>query len=81
MKERGVDLGVCLAVASSTLDKVILKDTIAVGEVGLLGEIRSTPFEEKRLQEAKRLGFKNFITNKKVRTLREAVNLALNLKS
>jgi DNA repair protein RadA/Sms len=81
VKERGVDLGVCLAIASSALDKVISKDTIAIGEVGLLGEIRAPSYLEKRLQEARRLGFKNFITGKKVRTLREAVKLALSLKS
>ncbi len=80
VKERGVDLGVCLAVASSAYDKVISKDTVAVGEVGLLGEVRVTPNEEKRLREARKLGFKKFITSKKVRTLREAVRLALNLK-
>jgi len=81
LKERGADLGVCLAVASSAADKVISKSTVAVGEVGLLGEIRQPPALEKRLQEAKRLGFKNFITSQKVKTLREAVKLALDFKS
>lgn len=81
VKERGIDLGVCLAIASSAYDKVISKDTVAIGEVGLLGEIRQTPYEEKRLQEARRLGFKNFITGKNVKNIREAVKLALNLKS
>jgi len=80
VRERGVDLGVCLAVASSATDRVISKDTVAVGEVGLLGEIRQPPYLEKRLQEAKRLGFKNFITGRKVKTLREAVKAALSLK-
>jgi DNA repair protein RadA/Sms len=78
-RERGSDLGVCLAIASSASDKVISKDAIAVGEVGLLGEIRSAPYLDKRVSEARRLGFKNFITDKKVRTLREAINLALSL--
>ncbi|MCH7541338.1 DNA repair protein RadA [Patescibacteria group bacterium] len=81
IKERGVDLGVCLAVASSAYDKVISKGTVAIGEVGLLGEIRSVTAEEKRLQEARRLGFTNFITNKKFKTLREAVRSALELKN
>ena len=81
IKERGVDLGVCLAVASSAYDRVISKDTVAIGEVGLLGEVRSVMAEEKRLQEAKRLGFKNFITGTRVKTLREAVNIALKLKN
>jgi DNA repair protein RadA/Sms len=81
VRERGTDLGVCLAIASSASDKVISKDAIAVGEVGLLGEVRSAPYLDKRISEAQRLGFKNFITDKKVRTLREAINLALSLKN
>ena len=81
IRERSVDLGVCLAIASSAHDEVISKDSVAIGEVGLLGEVRSAPFLEKRIEEAKRLGFKNFITNKQVKTLREAVRLALNLKN
>ncbi|HEX7455917.1 MAG TPA: DNA repair protein RadA [Candidatus Nanoarchaeia archaeon] len=81
VKERGIDLGVCLAIASSAQDALISKDTAAVGEVGLLGEVRATPNEEKRLQEARKLGFKKFMTSKQVRTLREAIKLALNLKS
>jgi len=81
VRERGIDLGVCLAIASSLYDKVISKDTIAVGEVGLLGEIRSTPYLDKRITEAKKLGAKNFLTSKQVRTLSEAVKKALQLKS
>lgn len=81
VKERGIDLGVCLAIASSAVDTLISKDTIALGEVGLLGEIRMTPSEEKRLVEARRLGFKNFITAREVKTLREAIKLALSNKN
>ena len=81
VRERGIDLGVCLAIASSLYDKVISKDTIAIGEVGLLGEIRSTPYLDKRITEARKLGAKNFLTSKQVRTLSEAVKKALSLKS
>ncbi len=71
--EPAADLAICLAIASSAYDKVIPRDTLAVGEVGLLGEIREVPYINKRLQEAKRLGFKKYITPQNVRTLREAV--------
>ncbi|MCH7541966.1 DNA repair protein RadA, partial [Patescibacteria group bacterium] len=81
VRERGVDLGVCLAIASSTYDKVISKDTVAIGEVGLLGEIRATPFLEKRSAEAKKLGFKKFITNNQVKSLKEAIKKALETKN
>ncbi len=71
--EPAVDLAVCLAIASSVYDAVISEDSIACGEVGLLGELREVPFLEKRLEEAKRLGFKNFITPKNCKTLKQAI--------
>jgi DNA repair protein RadA/Sms len=71
--EPAADLAICLAIASSAYDKVIPRDTLAVGEVGLLGEIREVPYINKRLAEARRLGFKKYITPQNVRTLREAV--------
>ena len=49
--------------------------------MGLLGEIREVPYISKRLEEAKRLGFKKFITPKDVRTLREAILKSVNTKS
>ena len=81
VRERGIDLGICLAIASSLYDKVISKDTVAIGEVGLLGEIRATPFLDKRTAESKKLGAKIFYTSKQVKTVREAVKKALQLKS
>lgn len=75
LAEPAVDLAVCLAIASSLTNQVISKGTIAVGEVGLLGEIRDVPFLEKRLEEAKRLGFTKFITPKTTKNIREAVSL------
>ncbi len=74
IKEPAVDLAVCLAIASSVLDRVISKDTIAAGEVGLLGELRDVSFLDKRLDEAKRLGFTKFYTPKSVKTLKSAVD-------
>ncbi|MCX6703915.1 MAG: DNA repair protein RadA [Candidatus Woesebacteria bacterium] len=55
--EPASDLAICLAVASSYFDKSISAKTIAIGEVGLLGEIREVVAEEKRIKEAKRMGF------------------------
>ncbi len=71
--EPAADLAICLAIASSAYDKLVPKNTVAVGEVGLLGEIREIPYINKRLEEAKRLGFKKFITPGNVKTLREAI--------
>lgn len=55
--EPASDLAICLAITSSYYDKPISGKVIAVGEVGLLGEIREVVAQEKRLREAKRMGF------------------------
>lgn len=55
--EPAVDLGLALAVTSSFEDKPIEPDLIAIGEVGLAGEIRSVYGIEARLREAQRMGF------------------------
>ncbi|PIS21962.1 DNA repair protein RadA [candidate division WWE3 bacterium CG08_land_8_20_14_0_20_41_10] len=52
------DLAVCLAVASSILEKPLKQGTAVFGEVGLMGEVRAVPHAQKRTQEAKRLGYK-----------------------
>ncbi len=57
--EPAVDLAVCLAVASAALGKRVDPGLVAIGEVGLGGEIRSVPRLELRLSEASKLGFKN----------------------
>lgn len=65
--EPASDLAIVLAVASSYFDKAISAKTIAVGEVGLLGEVREVVAQEKRIKEAKRMGFTIPITSKEVK--------------
>ena len=55
--EPGLDLPVALALASSLRDGPIAPGTVAIGEVGLLGELRGVVGLERRLREAARLGF------------------------
>lgn len=55
--EPAADLAVALAVASSTTDVPLRSNVIAVGEVGLAGEIRRVNGVGRRLAEAARLGF------------------------
>ena len=55
--EPGLDLPVALALSSSLRDRPIALGTVAVGEVGLLGELRGVVGLERRLREAARLGF------------------------
>ena len=71
--EPASDLAICLAVASSYFDKPISGKVIAVGEVGLLGEIREVVAQDKRLKEAKRLGFLTGISSKEVKYLNQAI--------
>ena len=60
LSDPAADLGICLAIFSS-LKNIPLKKTVAVGEVGLLGELRTISFLEKRVKEAKKLGFTKVI--------------------
>ncbi len=60
--EPGIDLGICVAIASSLKNKPLPGKTVFLGEVGLLGEIRSVNFEEQRSREAKRLGYTQVIS-------------------
>jgi DNA repair protein RadA/Sms len=56
--EPAADLGVALAVASAAFDAPIAADLVAIGEVGLTGEIRRVGAVNRRLAEAARLGFR-----------------------
>jgi DNA repair protein RadA/Sms len=55
--EPAADLATALAIASSNNERVIDSRTVAIGEIGLSGEIRSVTHLERRLAEASRLGF------------------------
>ena len=92
LDEPGADLPVVLAVASSYRDQVIPDDLVAIGEVGLTGEIRAVSHMNQRLGEVARLGFKRCIiprggaekleipeglTVYRVRNLREAIETAM----
>jgi DNA repair protein RadA/Sms len=55
----GADLAVCLAVASSRLERPLKKNTALSGEVGLGGEIRPVAGMDRRLAESGNLGFSN----------------------
>ena len=56
--EPAADLGIALAVASSQRDARVAQGLVALGEIGLSGELRAVPQLERRLSEAARLGFK-----------------------
>lgn len=62
--EPAADLGICLAIISSFKNKPLPSKTVAIGEVGLLGEIRNVVGLERRMKEAKKLGFTHIISPK-----------------
>lgn len=62
--EPAVDLGVLLSIASSYRNRIFDPETIAIGEVGLGGEIRSVARIESRLKEAINMGFKRCLLPK-----------------
>ncbi len=92
LDEPGADLPVVLAVASSYRDQAIADDLVAIGEVGLTGELRSVSHMNQRLGEVARLGFKRCIiprnssekleipeglTVYRAKNLREAIEIAM----
>lgn len=61
LTEPATDLAVATAVASSLVDRAVDRHTVVFGEVGLSGEVRSTPQMAARLKEAHRHGFRRVI--------------------
>ncbi len=59
--EPALDLPLAIALASSLRDRPVIPHTVAVGEVGLLGELRSVPGLDRRLREAARLGYRRAV--------------------
>ncbi len=57
IQEPAIDLGIAIAIISSFKNKVIDSHTIAIGELGLSGEIRGVSMIQARVQEAHKLGF------------------------
>lgn len=64
VKEPALDLGLAVAMAGSLKNKNLPKKTVFIGEVGLLGEIRNVSYLERRIKEAKRLGYPHIISRK-----------------
>jgi DNA repair protein RadA/Sms len=91
VKEPAADLAAALAIVSSMRDSPLDAETVAIGEVGLSGELRSVPYLDRRVNEAARIGFKraiiprsgiknliapNGLELRHASTLREAIRLA-----
>ena len=92
LDEPAADLAIALAIASSFKNTPVSKELVAIGEVGLTGEIRSVSQVEKRVKEAERMGFSEVLVPQSslkqikykpsinvigVKTIREAIEKAL----
>lgn len=55
--EPAADLAVCMAIGSAAKGLQLKANAVVFGEVGLSGEVRHVPFADKRIAEAKKLGF------------------------
>lgn len=75
LNEPAADLAVCMAIGSAARGMQLKTDAVVFGEVGLSGEVRHVPFIDKRLQEAKKMGFKAAIGPKQ----KDSSKLALTL--
>jgi len=72
LSDPATDLSICLAIISSFQD-LKLSNKVGIGEVGLLGEVRRATSLEKRIKEARKLGFKNILSSDKFKTLKEVL--------
>jgi DNA repair protein RadA/Sms len=61
VSEPASDLAIALAMASSVSDRALPPGVVAMGEVGLAGEIRAVTGIPRRLAEASRLGFRHAV--------------------
>ena len=78
--EPACDLGIITAIASSFKNKSIKNDCIICGEVGLTGEVRAVSQIDKRINEAKRLGFNTCIIPKgNLKTLEQQKRKEINV--
>lgn len=68
------DLGICLAILSS-VKNINLSKYVGIAEVGLLGELRTPSFLEKRIKEAKKLGLTKIITPKNYKSIEEVARI------
>ena len=66
LNDRAADLAICMAIASAAAGRRIEDSIVVFGEVGLGGEIRSAQSTDRRVAEAKKLGFTQAIAPKAI---------------
>ncbi len=75
IKSTASDLGFIASILSSYKDTPLPKNSLYIGEVGLQGEIRSVYFENKIIQEAKRLGFEKIYSSANLKNVKDLIKI------
>jgi len=73
--EPAADMAIALAILSSFKNKPMDPKAVAFGEVGLLGEVRRVGSEDRRLNEAKRLGFPHVFSPATIKNITQGAAL------
>lgn len=71
LTEPAADLAVCAAIAGAAKNAATKEPVLYSGEVGLGGEVRSVPFLDRRAAEAARMGVKQVVTPKTMKTVKD----------
>lgn len=77
--EPAADLAICMAIYSSLKDQTLPKNSVYIGEIGLLGELRNVRQLDKRVNEAKKLGFSQVISSSTFKSLDQVVKFGLKI--
>lgn len=75
LNEPATDLAILSAIASSFMKKMLPKNSVIFGEVGLSGELRKVSHNEKRSKEAIKLGFEEIISSEKYKEISTALTI------
>ncbi len=71
IRSTAAELGIIASLISSFKNKPVPKNTVFIGEIGLLGEVRKVVFEEKIIGEAKRLGFRSIFSSQNLKNIKD----------
>lgn len=77
VNEPAADLGIALAIASSFRNRALPPDAVAFGELGLSGEIRPVGTSDRRVAEARKLGYRTVFSPENCRDIAAAIHRAL----
>jgi DNA repair protein RadA/Sms len=75
VKDPSLDLAASLAIASSLSSQPLPEHSVALGEIGLAGEVRPIAHFETRVREARRLGFTEFYTSSQKISQKNGIHL------